>query len=71
MEADLFVLMERQKKYSTRQLNEILLTATPEQLAELRHISLKFDLSMDEVCAQVLKLIDLTFPYPQFVFSDN
>jgi hypothetical protein len=48
-----------------------LTTATPEQLEELRHISLKYDLSMDEVFSEILKLIELKFPYPTYLFSDN
>jgi isopenicillin N synthase-like dioxygenase len=63
--------MERPEKYSSDQLNQILLTATPEQLAELRHISLKYDLSMDEVCSEILKLIDIKFPHPTYDFSEN
>ena len=37
-------------KYSPQQLNEVLLAATPDQLAELHAISEVFDISMDEVC---------------------
>jgi hypothetical protein len=71
LHSDLFLLMERPEKYSSDQLNQILLTATPEQLAELRHISLKYDLSMDEVCSEILKLIDIKFPHPTYDFSEN
>ena len=35
-------------KYSQQRLNEVLLAATPEQLAELRAISEVFDISPDE-----------------------
>ena len=58
-------------KYSDRQLNEVLLAATPDQLAELRAISEVFDISMDEVCTEVLKLINAKFPVSNFVFSTN
>jgi hypothetical protein len=63
--------MERPENYSSLHLNAILTTATPEQLEELRHISLKYDLSMDEVFSEILKLIELKFPYPTYLFSDN
>ena len=39
------------------ELKEVLLAATPDQLAELHAISEVFDISMDEVCTEVLKLI--------------
>jgi hypothetical protein len=58
-------------KYSHQQLNQVLLAATPDQLAELRAISEVFDISMDEVCSEVLKLINAKFPIPSFVFSTN
>ena len=58
-------------KYSNQQLNEVLLAATPDQLAELRVISEVFDISMDEVCTEVLKLISAKFPLSNFVFSNN
>jgi hypothetical protein len=63
--------MERPMKYSDQQLNEVLLAATPDQLAELRAISEVFDISMDEVCTEVLKLINAKFPLSSFVFSNN
>jgi isopenicillin N synthase-like dioxygenase len=52
-------------------LNEVLLAATPDQLAELRAISEVFEISMDEVCIEVLKLINAKFPMPDFAFSNN
>jgi hypothetical protein len=58
-------------KYSNQQLNEVLLAATPDQLAELRAISEVFDISMDEVCTEVLKLINAKFPVSNFVFSNS
>jgi hypothetical protein len=58
-------------KYSTQELNEVLLAATPSQLAELKAISEVFNISMDEVCGEVLKLINAKFPLPGFVFSKN
>ena len=58
-------------KYSHQQLNEVLLAATPDQLAELRAISEVFDISMDEVCSEVLKLINVKFPLSGFAFSTN
>jgi isopenicillin N synthase-like dioxygenase len=58
-------------KYSDRQLNEVLLAATPDQLAELRAISEVFDISMDEVCTEVLKLINAKFPLSNVAFSTN
>jgi hypothetical protein len=58
-------------KYSNQQLNEVLLAATPDQLAELRAISEVFDISMDEVCTEVLKLINAKFPMPDFFFSKS
>ncbi len=58
-------------KYSHQQLNEVLLAATPDQLAELRAISEVFDISMDEVCTEVLKLINVKFPLSDFAFSTN
>src|ERR1700693_6353650 len=58
-------------KYSPQELNEVLLAATPDQLAELRAISEVFDISMDEVCTEVLKLINAKFPISNFVFSTN
>ena len=58
-------------KYSHQQLNEVLLAATPDQLAELRAISEVFDISMDEVCSEVLKLINAKFPLSDFAFSTN
>jgi hypothetical protein len=63
--------MERPMKYSDQQLNEVLLAATPDQLAELRAISEVFDISMDEVCTEVLKLINAKFPLSNCVFSNN
>jgi hypothetical protein len=45
--------------------------ATPMQLAELRVISEVFNLSMEEVCVEVLKLIDRKFPLPQCRASRN
>lgn len=61
----------RSMKYSPQQLNEVLLAATPDQLAELRAISEVFEISMDEVCIEVLKLINAKFPMPDFAFSNN
>jgi hypothetical protein len=58
-------------KYSTQELNEVLLAATPTQLAELKAISEVFNISMNEVCGEVLKLINAKFPLPDFVFSKN
>jgi len=58
-------------KYSTQELKEVLLAATPSQLAELKAISEVFNISMDEVCGEVLKLINAKFPLPEFVFSKN
>jgi chemotaxis protein CheY-P-specific phosphatase CheC len=58
-------------KYSNQQLNEVLLAATADQLAELRAISEVFDISMDEVCTEVLKLINAKFPISDFAFSNN
>jgi hypothetical protein len=58
-------------KYSTQELNEVLLAATPGQLAELKAISEVFNISMNEVCCEVLKLINAKFPLPDFVFSKN
>ena len=58
-------------KYSAQELNEVLLAATPGQLAELKAISEVFNISMNEVCSEVLKLIDAKFPLPEFVFSKN
>jgi hypothetical protein len=58
-------------KFSPQQLNEVLLAATPDQLAELRAISEVFEISMDEVCSEVLKLINAKFPMPDFSFSNN
>jgi hypothetical protein len=64
-------LLKRSMKYSNQQLNEVLLAATPDQLAELRAISEVFDISMDEVCTEVLKLINAKFPMPDFAFSNS
>jgi hypothetical protein len=58
-------------KYSSQELNEVLLAATPNQLAELKAISEVFDISIDEVCSEVLKLINTKFPLPEIVFSKN
>ena len=58
-------------KYSNQQLKEVLLAATPDQLAELHAISEVFDISMDEVCTEVLKLINAKFPMPNFSFSNS
>jgi hypothetical protein len=58
-------------KYSTQELNEVLLAATPSQLAELKAISEIFDISINEVCDEVLKLINAKFPLPDYVFSKN
>ena len=58
-------------KYSTQELNEVLLAATPNQLAELKAISEVFNISMHEVCNEVLKLINAKFPLPEIVFSNN
>ena len=58
-------------KFSPQQLNEVLMAATPDQLAELRAISEVFEISMDEVCGEVLKLINAKFPVPDFAFSNN
>ena len=58
-------------KYSTQELNEVLLAATPNQLAELKAISEVFDISMEDVCTEVLKLINSKFPVPEIVFSRN
>ena len=58
-------------KFSPQQLNEVLMAATPDQLAELRAISEVFEISMDEVCSEVLKLINAKFPVPEFDFSNN
>jgi hypothetical protein len=58
-------------KYSNHQLKEVLLAATPDQLAELHAISEVFDISMDEVCTEVLKLINAKFPMPSFAFSNS
>jgi type II secretory pathway component GspD/PulD (secretin) len=69
--SDLMHAMDRTEIYASDQLNAILLTATPEQLEELRHISQKYDLPMNEVFTEILKLIDLKFPFPTFQFSDN
>jgi hypothetical protein len=66
-----FISLTESMKYSTQQLNEVLLAATPDQLAELRAISEVFDISMDEVCSEVLKLINAKFPMPNFVFSNS
>lgn len=45
--------------------------ATPIQLAELRVISEVFNLSMEQVCIEVLKLIDRRFPMPRCRASRN
>jgi hypothetical protein len=45
--------------------------ATPMQLAELCVISEVFNLSMEEVCIEVLKVIDRKFPLPQCPASRN
>jgi hypothetical protein len=58
-------------KYSTQELNEVLLAATPSQLAELKAISEIFDIPINEVCGEVLKLINAKFPLPDFNFSKN
>jgi hypothetical protein len=58
-------------KYSNQELNEVLLAATPNQLAELKAISEVFNISMHEVCGEVLKLINAKFPLPDIVFSNN
>ena len=58
-------------KYSNQQLKEVLLAATPDQLAELHAISEVFDISMDEVCSEALKLINAKFPMPNFAFSNS
>ena len=52
-------------------MNEVLLAATPDQLAELRAISEVFEISMDEVCIEVLRLINAKFPMPDFAFSNS
>ena len=71
VQADLVRYLTRSMKYSPQQLNEVLLAATPDQLAELRAISEVFEISMDEVCIEVLKLINAKFPMPDFAFSNN
>src|ERR1700729_1396311 len=58
-------------KYSNQQLNEVLLAATPDQLAELHAISEVFDISLDEVCSEVLKLINAKLPRPHFTYSNS
>lgn len=58
-------------KYSAQELIDVLLAATPAQLAEVRSISETFDIPMDEVCVEILKLINTRFPMPEFVFSRN
>ena len=58
-------------KFSPQQLNEVLMAATPDQLAEMRAISEVFEISLDEVCSEVLKLINAKFPLPDFDFSNN
>jgi len=45
-------------KYSPEQLSEVLLAATSDQLTKLRAISEVFDISLDEVCTEVIKLIN-------------
>jgi isopenicillin N synthase-like dioxygenase len=65
------IYVTRSMKYSPQQLNEVLLAATPDQLAELRAISEVFEISMDEVCIEVLKLINAKFPMPDFAFSNS
>jgi hypothetical protein len=46
------------RAYTPQELKEVLQMATPMQLAELRVISEVFNLSIEEVCIEVLKLID-------------
>jgi hypothetical protein len=70
-ESDLIFLVSTEMKYSIQELNEVLLAATPNQLAELKAISEVFNISMHEVCGEVLKLINAKFPLPEIVFSKN
>ncbi|MBV9673113.1 MAG: hypothetical protein JO076_09865 [Verrucomicrobia bacterium] len=58
-------------KYSVQELREVLSLATPEQVAELRAISEVFNIPLDEVCAELLTLIDTHYPMPKFQFSVN
>jgi hypothetical protein len=59
------------RAYTPQELKEVLQMATPMQLAELRVISDVFNLSMEEVCIEVLKLIDRKFPLPRCRASRN
>jgi hypothetical protein len=59
------------RAYTPQELQEVLQRATPTQLAELRVISDVFNLSMEEVCIEVLKLIDRKFPLPKCRASRN
>ena len=59
------------KKISAQEMSEVLMAATPAQLAELREISKTFDVPMHKVCAELLTLINARFPMPKFVFSRN
>lgn len=58
-------------KYSVQELREVLSLATPEQVAELHAISEIFNITLDEVCAELLTLIDTHYPMPKFRFSVN
>jgi hypothetical protein len=49
------------RAYTPQELKEVLQMATPMQLAELRVIGEVFNLSIEEVCIEVLKLIDCKF----------
>jgi hypothetical protein len=59
------------RAYTPQELKEVLQMATPMQLAELRVISEVFNLSIEEVCIEVLKLIDRKFPLPRCRASPN
>jgi hypothetical protein len=59
------------RAYTPQELKEVLQMATPMQLAELRVISEVFNLSIEEVCIEVLKLIDRKFPLPRCRASRN
>jgi hypothetical protein len=63
--------VNRPRAYTPQELQEVLQMATPMQLAELRVISEVFELSMEEVCIEVLKLIDRRFPLPRYRASRN
>jgi hypothetical protein len=59
------------RAYTPQELKEVLQMATPMQLAELRVIGEVFNLSIEEVCIEVLKLIDRKFPLPRCRASRN